>query len=234
MLAVEAIDSFYGAAHVLQGISLQVPAGAIVALLGRNGAGKSTTLRSILGIVRVRAGRVLLGQEEITGLACDAVARRGVAFVPEERGVIPNLTVAENLRLGIIGSGGQREAGRRLDRALGYFPALKPLLHRRGGLLSGGEQQMLSIARAVAAAPRLMLVDEPTEGLSPLIAAAVVEGLRRINGEGTAILLVEQNLEVAQSLARQVYVIDQGQVRFEGPPDALARDAALTQALLGV
>jgi branched-chain amino acid transport system ATP-binding protein len=234
MLAVEAIHSYYGDAHVLQGISLQVAAGTIVGLLGRNGAGKSTTLRSISGGVPIRSGRILLGAAEISRLPCEAVARRGVAFVPEERGIIPNLTVAENLRLGIIGSGGQREAPRRLDRALGYFPALRPLLHRRGGLLSGGEQQMLAIARAVAAAPSLMLVDEPTEGLSPLIAAAVVDGLRQINQEGTAILLVEQNLDVALALAGHLYVVDQGQIRFEGSPQALRADAALVQDLLGV
>jgi len=211
-----------------------VERGTVVTLLGRNGAGKSTTLKSIMGIVPVRGGRVMLLGRDIAGQPCDAVARAGVAYVPEERGIIPNLTVGENLRLGVLGSDGRADAAARYAEAFAYFPALEPMVGRRGGLLSGGEQQMLAIARAVVARPALMLVDEPTEGLSPLLVETLVDSLRRISRQGTTILMVEQSVEVAFALSTHLYVIDQGRIRFDGPPDALRGDEALQQELLGV
>ncbi len=234
MLNVENIHTYYGDAHVLHGVSLKVERGQIVTLLGRNGAGKSTTLKSIMGIVPVRFGSIRFLEREITTEPCEDIARLGVAYVPEERGIIPNLTVGENLRLGILGSGGLADAAERYSEAFEYFPALKPLFSRRGGHLSGGEQQMLALARGLIARPQLMLVDEPTEGLSPLLVENLVDALRRINGHGTTILLVEQSAEVALALSSYVYVMDQGQMEFEGLPDSLKANEELQQTLLGV
>jgi branched-chain amino acid transport system ATP-binding protein len=234
MLIVDNIHTYYGDAHVLHGVSLKVKRGQIVTLLGRNGAGKSTTLKSIMGIVPVRFGSVRFLDRNIAEQPCEEVARLGVAYVPEERGIIPNLTVGENLRLGILGSGGLAEAAERYAEAFQYFPALKPMFTRRGGHLSGGEQQMLALARAVVARPALMLVDEPTEGLSPLLVKNLVDALRRINEQGTTILLVEQIAEVAFAISSYVYVMDQGQIQFEGLPGSLKENEELLQTLLGV
>jgi branched-chain amino acid transport system ATP-binding protein len=234
MLIVDNIHTYYGDAHVLHGVSLKVKRGQIVTLLGRNGAGKSTTLKSIMGIVPVRFGSVRFLDRNIAEQPCEEVARLGVAYVPEERGIIPNLTVGENLRLGILGSGGLVEAAERYAEAFKYFPALKPMFSRRGGHLSGGEQQMLALARAVVARPALMLVDEPTEGLSPLLVKNLVDALREINEQGTTILLVEQSAEVAFAISSYVYVMDQGQIQFEGLPGSLEENEELQQTLLGV
>jgi branched-chain amino acid transport system ATP-binding protein len=171
---------------------------------------------------------------DIAAEPCEEIARLGVAYVPEERGIIPNLTVGENLRLGILGSGGLADAAKRYAEAFEYFPALKPMFNRRGGHLSGGEQQMLALARALIARPQLMLVDEPTEGLSPRLVENLVGALRRINGQGTTILLVEQSAEVALAISSYVYVMDQGQMVFDGLPDSLKANERLQQTLLGV
>lgn len=234
MLSVENIHTYYGDAHVLHGVSLKVERGQIVTLLGRNGAGKSTTLKSIMGIVPVRFGSISFLGRNIASEPCEEVARLGVAYVPEERGIIPNLTVGENLRLGVLGSGGGADAAERYTEAFEYFPALKPMFGRRGGHLSGGEQQMLALARALVARPLLMLVDEPTEGLSPLLMTKLVDALTRINKQGTTILLVEQSAEVAFAISSYVYVMDQGQMQFEGLPETLEANEGLQQTLLGV
>jgi branched-chain amino acid transport system ATP-binding protein len=234
MLVVEKIDSYYGDSHVLHGVSLHVKRGALVALLGRNGAGKSTTLKSIMGIVPVRLGQITINGRNITSTPCEEIAHLGIAYVPEERGVIPNLTVAENLRLGILGSDGREDADERFTLAYDYFPALKSMPNRRGGLLSGGEQQMLALARALVARPSVILIDEPMEGLSPLLVQTLTNTIRQINQKGTTVLLVEQSLDIAFALASYIYVIDQGHIRFDGLPDALRRDQTLQQALLGV
>ncbi len=234
MLDIDNIHSYYGEAHVLHGINLRVEQGQIVSLLGRNGAGKSTTLKSIMGIVRVREGSVTLLNETVTGYPCDSIARMGIAYVPEDRGIIPNLTVAENLRLGAMASGKPNRRNGEWDELFEYFPALAGILNRRGSHLSGGEQQILAVARALASHPRLILIDEPTEGLSPIIVQMLIEALKRINERGTTILLVEQRLDVAFKLSNHVYVIDQGQNRFDGSPRELMNDTALQQRLLGV
>ena len=187
-----------------------------------------------MGIVQVRSGTISLFGESIIGLPCDAVARLGIAYVPEDRRIIPNLTVAENLRLGALGSGRSTRGNGDWDEIFEYFPALADILNRRGGHLSGGEQQMLAVARALAARPRLVIIDEPTEGLSPIIVQTLIEALKRISERGTTILLVEQRLDVAFELSSHVYVIDQGQNRFDGSPDELESDTALQQQLLGV
>ncbi len=232
LLELEDIHTYYGEAHILQGVSLTVKPGEVVTLIGRNGAGKTTTLRSIMGIVAPKRGRVRFGAEDITRLETHRIAQRGIAYVPEERRVLPNLTVLENLRLGLLGA--RRNGGGRVDQVLDFFPALRERIAHKGRFLSGGEQQMLAIARGLIAEPALMLVDEPTEGLSPLLVRTLTEVLSEINRKGTTILLVEQTLEVALALSRRIYVMDQGRIQFEGTPDELRRDPTIGQRFLGV
>jgi len=232
LLSVEEIHTYYGEAHILQGVSLRLEEGEAVTLIGRNGAGKTTTLRSIMGIARPSRGRVALRGADLGRLQTHEIARRGIAWVPEERRILPNLTVFENLRLGMLG----RAAGADgvLDEVFDYFPRLRERVDQRGRFLSGGEQQMLAIARGLVARPSVMLVDEPTEGLAPIIVQNLTEILARINQRGTTLLLVEQTLEVAMSLSHRLYVMDQGRIQFEGTPDALRHDPTIQQRFLEV
>ena len=231
LLSLEDIHTYYGEAHILQGVSLGVREGEVVTMIGRNGAGKTTTLLSIMGIARARRGTVKLGGEDITRLETHEIVRRGIGWVPEERRVLPNLTVLENLRLGMMASEAAG-AEQRLEEALQYFPRLRERIAQKGRFLSGGEQQMLAIARGLVARPRIMLVDEPTEGLAPLLVKSLTEILREINRRGTTILLVEQTLEVAMALSSRLYVMDQGRIQFEGTPDALRKDPTIQQRFL--
>ena len=233
LLSLEDVHTYYGEAHILQGVSLSVGDGEVVTMIGRNGAGKTTTLLSIMGIARARRGVVRMGGEEITQLETHEIVRRGIGWVPEERRVLPNLTVLENLRLGIMAAPGA-DAERRLEEALEYFPRLRERVAQKGRFLSGGEQQMLAIARGLVSHPRIMLVDEPTEGLAPLLVQSLTEILREINRRGTTILLVEQTLEVAMALSHRLYVMDQGRIQFEGTPEALRRDPTIQQRFLSV
>jgi branched-chain amino acid transport system ATP-binding protein len=233
-LSLEDVHTYYGEAHVLQGVSLSVAEGECVTLIGRNGAGKTTTLRSIMGIAPPRRGTIRLGGEDITRLPTHEIVRRGIAWVPEERRVLPNLTVRENLRLGTLASRHAGDIDARLEEAFEHFPVLRARIHHRGAHLSGGEQQMVAIARGLVARPRVMLVDEPTEGLAPLLVQHLAENLAAINRAGTAILLVEQTLEVALALAHRVYVMDQGRIQFEGTPEDLARDPTIQRRFLEV
>jgi branched-chain amino acid transport system ATP-binding protein len=185
-----------------------------------------------MGIARPRRGRIRLRGAEVTALATHDIVRRGIAWVPEERRVLPNLTVLENLRLGWLGA--RVNGGFTTDEVFDYFPRLRERIAHRGRHLSGGEQQMLAIARALVARPSVMLVDEPTEGLSPLLVQNLTEILGAIARRGTTILLVEQALEVALALAHRVYVIDQGRIQFEGTPQALRQDPTIQQRFLGV
>ena len=232
LLELDAIHTYYGEAHVLQGVSVAVDEGEVVTLIGRNGAGKTTTLRSIMGIPRPRRGRVLLRGADLTTLPTHQIARRGIAWVPEERRVLPNLTVRDNLRLGALG--GRANGGDRIDEVLELFPRLRERIAQLGRHLSGGEQQMLAIARALVASPSVMLVDEPTEGLAPLLVESLTQILADINRRGTTILLVEQTLDVALTLSHRLYVMDQGRIQFEGTPDDLRRDPTIQQRFLGV
>jgi branched-chain amino acid transport system ATP-binding protein len=233
LLSVDDLHTHYGEAHILQGVSLSVAEREVVTLIGRNGAGKTTTLRSIMGVARPTSGRIRFAGEDIAGLAPHEVARRGIAWVPEERRVIPNLTVYDNLRLAMIGAG-VKDDGRLLEEVFGFFPRLKERIDYRGRFLSGGEQQMLAIARGLVAKPKLMLVDEPTEGLAPILVQTLTSVLGEISRRGSTILLVEQNLEVALALSSRLYVIDQGRIQFAGTPDELRRDPAVQQRFLGV
>ena len=234
LLTLENVHTYYGEAHILQGVSVAVGEGEVVTLIGRNGAGKTTTLRSIMGIVRARQGRVRLRGEDITALRTDQIARRGIAWIPEERRVLPNLTVLENLRLGMLGRPAPNGGGDVLDEVFGYFPRLRERISHRGRFLSGDEQQMLAIARGLVSRPTVMLVDEPTEGLAPILVQNLADILAAINRQGTTILLVEQTLEVALALSHRVYVMDQGQIQFEGTPEQLRRDPTIQQRFLEI
>jgi branched-chain amino acid transport system ATP-binding protein len=234
LLTVENLHTYYGEAHILQGISLEVAEREVVTLIGRNGAGKTTTLRSIMGVARPERGRIRFAGDEIAGLAPHEVARRGIAWVPEERRVLPNLTVFDNLRLAMLGANVKDTGGALMAEVFEYFPRLKERIDYRGRFLSGGEQQMLAIARGLVAKPRLMLVDEPTEGLAPLLVQNLTAILGEISRRGSTILLVEQSLEVALALSTRLYVIDQGRIQFAGTPDELRREPSIQQRFLGV
>ena len=235
LLELEDVHTHYGEAHILQGVSLTVGEGEVVSLIGRNGAGKTTTLLSIMGIARPTRGRVRLRGEELTRLDTHEVVRRGIAWIPEERRVLPNLTVRENLRLAVLGAGGGREAvAPRMAEVFRYFPRLEERIAHRGRFLSGGEQQMLAIARGLVAKPALMLVDEPTEGLAPILVQNLTDILAAINRGGTTVLLVEQTLEVALALSRRLYVMDQGRIQFEGTPEELRKDPTIQQRFLEI
>jgi branched-chain amino acid transport system ATP-binding protein len=218
LLRVDAIDTYYGDSHILRGLSLEVRRGETVALLGRNGVGKTTALKSIAGWVPPREGRITFNGADITGRAMMAVARLGVSLVPEERRIFTNLTVYENLRLAAVTA---RAPGWSIADVYARFPRLQERAKNRGDEISGGEKQMLAIARALVQNTQLLLLDEPTEGLAPLIVREVESIVREIKSHGMTILLVEQNFYSALSVADRCYVIDQGAVAFEGTPDEL-------------
>ena len=230
-LAVENINTYYGDSHILRDVSLHIGAGETVALLGRNGVGKTTTLKSIVGWVPPRSGSVKLDGVELTGSAMMTIARRGVSLVPEERRIFTNLTVAENLRLAMVTA---RKPGWPLERVYEKFPRLRERLKHKGDEISGGEKQMLAIARALVQDTRVLLLDEPTEGLAPLIVREVEAIVREIQAGGMTILLVEQNLYSALSVADRCYIIDQGSVQFEGTPDEIRHNHEIRERYLHV
>ena len=228
LLVLDAVDAFYDRSHVLQALSMEVGPGAVVALLGRNGAGKTTTLKTVMGIVPVRAGRLRFDDTDITGLATHRVARLGIAYVPEDRGVFASLTVQEHLTLANLPDGWP------LGRIYAAFPRLAERRHHRGTQLSGGEQQMLSIARALTLAPRLLILDEPTEGLAPVIVEEIATIARKLKAEGLTMLLVEQNYPFAARIADHVYVLGKGRIRWHGTPAALDEDEHVKHTWLGI
>ncbi len=232
LLHVENIDTYYQQSHILQGLSLSVPRSGVVSLLGRNGAGKSTTLRSIMGIVPPRRGSIRFQGEEIAGLPPYRIARRGIAFVPETRGIFPSLSVSENLTLADNGARG--DGAWTLERVFELFPQLYERRGAGGTMLSGGEQQMLSIARALLMDPQLLILDEPTEGLAPVIIERISQQLAELKAAGVTMLLVEQNYAFAVSLADEVYILGKGQVRWHGSADALDEAETIKQTWLGV
>jgi branched-chain amino acid transport system ATP-binding protein len=236
LLKVEDLKVAYGRIEAVRGIDLEVRSGEFIGIIGSNGAGKTSALRAIAGVVKPAAGRVMFNGEATTGLASYAVVSRGLAMVPEGRQVFADQTVEDNLLLGAYLRIGKDAAGiaEDIERVTGIFPLLRERLAQPAGSLSGGEQQMLAIARGLVARPKLMLVDEPTEGLSPIIVANLTEILRDINRRGTAILLVEQILEVALALSHRLYVMDQGRIQFEGTADQLRADPGIQQRFLGV
>jgi branched-chain amino acid transport system ATP-binding protein len=226
LLSVRDLHVFLGQSHILQGVTFDVPEGGVTALLGRNGVGKTTTLRAMLGLVG-RTGSVRLGDEELTGLPTHRVVQRSVGYVPEDRDVFSGLTVAENLRLA------ERDEEPRYDLVYELFPELEQRASQRAGTLSGGQQQMVSIARALLNDNRVLLVDEPTKGLAPALVADVARVLERL-AELTTVLLVEQNLGVVRRLARDAIVLDQGRVVHSGDAQELLAQPELVKRLLGV
>jgi branched-chain amino acid transport system ATP-binding protein len=235
LLELDRVHAYYDLAHVLQGVSLHVRSGEVVALLGRNGAGKTTTLRSVMGLVSVRSGEIRIEGTAATGRATHEVARDGVAYVPEDRRMFPGLTVAENLRLASLGArlDGQRERDR-LRRTWELFPALEEHLGRDASRLSGGQQQMVAIARALLGDPRLLLVDEPTQGLAPIVARDIMQAVVAVARTGVGVLLVEQNAAMALELADRAYVLDEGVIRAEGQADEIRDDEEVRRSYLAV
>jgi branched-chain amino acid transport system ATP-binding protein len=233
MLEVHAINTFYGNAHVLFDISIKVERGECVALLGRNGAGKTTTLRSIMNLTPPRSGSIRFKGRAINGLAPFKIAQAGIAFVPEDRRVFPTLSVEENLRLGAKANP-DNVSPWSLERVYQVFPKMYELRHRSGGNLSGGEQQILSIARAIMGSPDLLLLDEPTEGLAPIVVEDLVKAIETLKHENMTVLLVEQNINVALALADRCYVLDHGSVAMEDSATSIQTNSELRRELLGV
>jgi branched-chain amino acid transport system ATP-binding protein len=235
LVEVEDLHAYYGKSHVLNGVSLRVGRGEVVGLLGRNGVGKSTTLKSIMGLVAARQGRVLFEKRSVTGIAAHKLARMGIAYVPEERRIFRLLTVAENLRTGLDRPGMADERRRELlDKAYENFPVLAERRSQRGGTLSGGEQQMLAIARAMMLEPKIILLDEPTEGLMPRMVAQIARIIDVLRRDGVAILLVEQNVALTLECSRRIYFMEKGEVRDHAAAAELAVNDPVIHHYLGI
>jgi branched-chain amino acid transport system ATP-binding protein len=230
-LALQDCDVFYGKAQALHHVSIDVAAGEVVSLIGRNGAGKSTLLKAAIGLNAVHSGRRLMGDRDITALKPYELGRLGLAFVPENRRIFPNLTVEENLKIATVMG---RKGPWSLERIYQLFPRLLERATQGGDTLSGGEQQMLAVGRGLLTNPEVLLLDEPTEGLAPLIVEQLIEAIRTINAEGVAIVLVEQNLKVPLKLARRQFVIDNGRVVWSGTTAELQADRARIESLISV
>jgi branched-chain amino acid transport system ATP-binding protein len=232
MLEVSRIDTYYGTSHVLQGVDLSVRRGESVALLGRNGVGKTTTLRSIMGLTPARTGSIRLLGREIRGQSADAVSRLGVAYVPDDHRIFPTLTTDENLELARRLS--RREGPWNRERVVELLPKLRELGSAQGRSLSGGEKKMLAIGRALMANPLLVLLDEPSEGLAPLVVAHIVDVLRRMKRDGMTILLADQNLRFCRKVCDRGYILEKGRVQLEGTMDEICRDEEIVRKHLAV
>jgi branched-chain amino acid transport system ATP-binding protein len=232
LLTVDDIHTAYGLSRVLFGISLEVEAGECVCLLGRNGVGKSTTMRSIMGLTPPSSGRVTWKDRDITGWAPHQIARAGIGFVPEDRRIFAELSVWENLA--VAARAGGRTGHWTIETVYELFPVLRELCNRQGGFLSGGEQQMLTIARTLMGNPELLLLDEPSEGLAPLVVETLRVNIGELRDQGLTILLAEQGVEFSLSLADRVYVLEKGEVRHAGPAAELREDAALRERLMAL
>ena len=233
MLKVEQIETFYGSSKALFGVSLEVCAGEVVTLLGRNGMGKSTTIKSIMGLTQVTRGRIIFNDIEIQHLPSYQVARQGLGLVPEGRQIFPNLTVLENIMVGAANRGG-REEPYTLDEVLEIFPRLAERLKNYGNQLSGGEQQMLAVVRALMTTPKLLILDEATEGLAPLVRKEIWYGLSVLKARGQSILVIDKNLDALMKLADRHYVMERGAVVWSGETDEIADNEELKARYLGV
>src|SRR5437588_6965508 len=235
LVEVEDLHTYYGKSHILDGVSLSVGAGEVVGLLGRNGVGKSTTLKTIMGLVQPARGRVLFAGHSTTGLPAHRLARLGIAYVPEDRRIFRLLTVIENLRTG-LDRNGVTEARKQelLAKVFAYFPVLAERRNQPGGTLSGGEQQMLAIARAMMLEPKIILLDEPTEGLMPRMVSQIRQIIDALQRDGVAVLLVEQNVPLTLAAGQRIYIIEKGVVRHHAPAAELRADNAVIHQYMGV
>ncbi|HEX6267927.1 MAG TPA: ABC transporter ATP-binding protein [Burkholderiales bacterium] len=234
MLLVQNLDLFYGDAQALDGVSLEVPRGEIVAIVGANGAGKSSLIRTIAGIEKPRSGRILFKDRDISRLESHAICNLGIGQVAEGRQVFPSLTVLENLEMGAMLPRARGNARRALDDVLAMFPKLAERRGQLAGTMSGGEQQMLAIARCLMGAPELVMFDEPSLGLAPLVVQEVLHSIRLLNGRGITILLVEQNVAVSLKLSNHAYVLENGRIVMSGAGSQLLHDDRVRQAYLGL
>ena len=234
LLHIENLHTYYGSVQALKGINLEVEEGEIVTLIGANGAGKSTTLRTISGLIRPRDGQITFGDQDITRLPAHRIVEAGISHAPEGRQIFGTLTVTENLNMGAYSLGGDTEViEENRHRVFGLFPRLEERKNQLGGTLSGGEQQMLTIGRALMARPRLMMLDEPSLGLAPMLVKAIFDTVREINARGVTVLLVEQNARAALKIADRGYVLETGQVVLSGPAGELLQDERVRKAYLG-
>jgi branched-chain amino acid transport system ATP-binding protein len=233
MLKVEGLSAHYGGIHALQGIGLEVKDGSIVSLIGANGAGKSTTLKAIVGLVKPTAGTVSWNGETLTGLATKDIVSRGVCLVPEGRRVFPNLTVDENLTLGAYSRSDKPGIAADRKKVFGLFPRLAERRDQKAGTLSGGEQQMLAVGRALMTRPKILMMDEPSLGLAPIVVRMIFDIVRAVNGEGVTVLLIEQNAKAALEISDYGYVLETGRITFHGPGKQLLDDDRVRKAYLG-
>ncbi|NKB21890.1 MAG: ATP-binding cassette domain-containing protein [Alphaproteobacteria bacterium] len=233
LLEVDGLNSYYGRAHIIADVALQIRPGEVVALMGRNGAGKSTTMKCIMGIVKIAAGSIQFSKTDISGRSSYQISRLGLAYVPEDRRVFTDLTVLENLE---VGRQDQRDDAPSWtpERLFELFPNLGEMRDRPGGQMSGGEQQMLTIARSLMGNPTTILLDEPSEGLAPVIVEQMANTIRELKSEGLTVLLSEQNLHFATLVSDRAYIIEKGRIRYEGTMEALAADEEVRQAYLTV
>jgi branched-chain amino acid transport system ATP-binding protein len=234
MLVLEGVHTYYGESHVLQGMALEVGRGQIVSLLGRNGVGKSTTLRSVMGLIHPREGKIMFQGRPIQDLPAHDVARQGIQLVPEDRRIFPKLSVRENLRVGASRPSNGERAAHNAKRVLEYFPVLNERMGQLGGSLSGGEQQQLTIARALMSGPDLLMLDEPCEGLAPFIVQTLLQAIREIRADGTTILLVEQNVRAALLVADYHYIMEKGRVVGRFTSEEIEGNHELRTRFLGV
>jgi branched-chain amino acid transport system ATP-binding protein len=234
MLEISDIHTYYGNIHALKGVSLSVEKGEIVTLIGGNGAGKTTTLRTINGLLKPRQGKVFLDGEDLSGYKAHQIVYKGVAMVPEGRGIFSRLTVSENLDLGAYSRNDRSSIPADLERIFAIFPRLKERIKQLAGTLSGGEQQMLAIGRALMAHPRLLLMDEPSMGLSPILVEEIFRIISEINSQGTSILLVEQNAQMALSIANRAFVMETGNIVLEGKASDVAANPQVRASYLGI
>ena len=234
MLDVQNIHTYYGQSHILQGVSLRVDKGEIVLLSGRNGAGKTTTIRSIIGLIPPKSGEITFMGERITGIPVHLVSQKGISLVPEGRRIIPGLTVYENLKLATLKNKDKAKMEVLFEQIAQIFPRLKERWNQEGTSLSGGEQQMLAIARALVSDPVLMLIDEPSEGLSPIMVEKIADVLKEIQKKGTTILLVEQNTGMALEISSRCYLMDEGVIKFEGSPKEIKDNEEIQREYLAI
>ena len=234
LLELEDIHSYYGSIHALKGVSLTVEEGEIVSLIGANGAGKTTTLRSISGLLHPRKGKVMFRGKDVTRLAPNLIHKEGLGLVPEGRGIFPRLTVLENLEMGAFLVKDKAEIARGIEQAFTLFPRLRERAEQKGGTLSGGEQQMLATARGLMSTPSILLMDEPSMGLAPVLVDQIFDVIKELNAKGTTILLVEQNALMALSIANRAYVLQTGTIVLSGAASDVAKDENVRKAYLGI